>query len=42
LDSTPEIEIQIDPDRLFIVASKLDAAGIKDKGRTSRTGLSLK
>jgi hypothetical protein len=33
---------QIDLGRLFIVASKLDAAEIKDKSSTSRTGLSLK
>jgi len=32
---------QIDPGRLFIVAPKLDAAAIKDKGRTSRAELSL-
>jgi uncharacterized protein involved in outer membrane biogenesis len=33
---------QINPGRLFIVASKLDAAGIKDKGKTSRAELSLR
>ncbi len=33
---------QIDPGRLFIVASRLDAAGIKDQGKTSRVELSLK
>ncbi len=33
---------QIDRGRLFIVASKLDAAGITDKGKTSRAELSLR
>ncbi len=33
---------QIDPGRLFIVAPKLDAAGITDKGKTSRADLSLR
>lgn len=33
---------QVDPGRLFIVASRLNAAGIKDKGKTSRVELSLK
>ena len=32
---------QIDPKRLFIVAPKLDAAGISDKGKTSRADLTL-
>ncbi|MGD0074844.1 MAG: DUF748 domain-containing protein [Candidatus Binataceae bacterium] len=33
---------KIDPGRLFIVAPKLSAEGIKDKGKTSRADLSLK
>jgi uncharacterized protein DUF748 len=33
---------QIDPNRLFIGTSKRDAAGITDKGKTSRVDLTLK
>ena len=33
---------QVPPDRIFIVAPKLDAADIKDKGKPNRADFSLK
>jgi hypothetical protein len=32
---------QVDSSRMFIVAPKLDASGIKDQGKTTRVDLSL-
>jgi hypothetical protein len=32
----------VDPGRLFVVAPKLDAEGIKDKGKTTRVDFALK
>ncbi|MBX0020604.1 hypothetical protein FJC66_25885, partial [Escherichia coli] len=33
---------RVDPERLFVVAPKLSAEGIKDKGKTTRVDFSLK